>query len=504
MEGYLLLTILIVPLIGIFFTFFLSVKREEEIKGFALFVSVLTLILSLSLVYFFNDNPISEEYKWIDQDIINSTFHLRVDGINIWLILLTTLLIPLGLLGSWNSITFRIKEFNILMLLLEVGIVGCLMAYDMLVFYLFWEVMLIPMYFIIGVWGSEQKIYAAVKFFIYTMIGSLFMFFAILYIYLQAGSFNFEVIYNYASIHFAEGSTEQTLLFLAFFLSFAIKVPLFPLHTWLPDAHVQAPMAGSVLLAGVLLKMGTYGFIRLAIPIFPAASVAFAPYIASLAIIGIIYGAFMCLSQTDIKSLIAYSSISHLGYVMLGLFAFTGLAGNSENGELIYQGVQGAMYQMLNHGISTGALFFLVGFLYDRRHTKEIAAFGGLAKSMPIYSAIFMITLLSSIGLPGTNGFIGEFLILLGAFRAAPVYGVLGAIGVVLGAVYMLILFQRVFYGPITKQENSLVSDLNAREIIIFIPLIALIFFMGFYSPFFLDRVDITLNQILYYPTFIK
>ncbi len=485
--------------------------RDKILKITALLISTLTFAASIPLILQFNGTPLIEHFAFDETfwgsftGVINTSYHLKVDGISLWLIILTTFLTPIILLASWKSINIRIKEFLVAMLLMETGMLGAFVAWDLLLFYIFWEVMLIPMYFVIGIWGGEKKVYAAVKFFIYTMAGSLLMFLAILYIYVQVGSFDLDIIYqqvsslggafNVLGVEF----NVQHVLFIAFALSFAIKVPMFPFHTWLPDAHVQAPTAGSVVLAGVLLKMGTYGFIRFAIPFFPSASLDFAPYISILAIIGIIYGAFMALAQTDMKKLIAYSSISHLGFVMLGLFAFalgsSHPGGSREVVTLSIQGVQGAVYQMISHGISTGALFLLVGMIYERRHTKEMSEFGGLAKVMPKFAVVFMITTLASIGLPGLNGFVGEFLILLGTFKANAWFGVLATTGVILGAVYMLILYQKVFFGECRNPKNQSLKDLSMREMIVILPLIALMVVMGVAPNFFLGKISLTLQE---------
>ncbi|MDH4127814.1 MAG: NADH-quinone oxidoreductase subunit M [Spirochaetota bacterium] len=483
-------------------------NRDKVLKTIAFIFSLITFLLSIPLLTKFGADSsffdfVEGPYEWINPEYINTSYHLKIDGISVLLVILTTFLTPIILLGSWNSINVRLKEFVVCMLLMETGMIGAFVAWDLLLFYVFWELMLIPMYFIIGIWGSEKKIYAAVKFFIYTMVGSLFMFLAILYIYIQVGSFDLDIIYssiNTINLNisiFGIHLNVQHILFIAFALSFAIKVPMFPFHTWLPDAHVQAPTAGSVILAGVLLKMGTYGFIRFAIPFFPDAAIDFAPAISILAIIGIIYGAFMALAQSDIKKLIAYSSISHLGFVMLGLFAFSAINPGTISSVMSYQGVQGAIYQMIGHGLSTGALFLLVGMIYERRHTKEMKEFGGIAKVMPIYAVIFMITTLASIGLPGLNGFVGEFLILFGTFKANWIFGAFAATGVILGAVYMLILYQKVFFGECKNPKNLSLKDLSIREIIVVGPLVILMIIMGVVPNYFLDKIKITLDSFL-------
>jgi len=487
---------------------FIDSPKNQVLKGVALLFAILTFVMSIPLLTGFGVATSSTVFDnigsyWINPEIIKTSYHLKIDGISLLLVLLTTLLTPLILIASWHSIKFRVKEFVICMLLLETGMLGAFMAWDLLLFYLFWEIMLIPMYFIIGIWGAENKIYAAVKFFIYTLVGSLLMFLAILFIYIKIGNFDLNVIYaNIDKLKvpfFGTDFNAQYVLFVAFALSFAIKVPMFPLHTWLPDAHVQAPTAGSVILAGVLLKMGTYGFIRFTLPIFPEATVYFAPLFSVLALMGIVYGALMALAQTDMKKLVAYSSISHLGFVMLGLFSF--VAAGSTPGEsttyLSYRGVQGAIYQMIGHGLNTGALFLLIGMVYDRRHTKKMKDYGGIAKVMPIFAVFFMMATLASIGLPGLNGFVGEFLILLGTFEANMWYGAIAASGVVLGAVYMLILYQRVFFGECDNPENLSLKDLSSREIFVMAPITLLMIIMGVMPNFFLDKMGITLSNFL-------
>jgi NADH-quinone oxidoreductase subunit M len=374
----------------------------------------------------------------------------------------------------------------ICMLFLETGMIGVFAAVDLFLFYVFWEATLIPMYFLIGVWGGPRRIYAAVKFMLFTMAGSLLMLVAILALYFLHRQATGEATFNlFQLMQFALPLSAQRWLFLAFFLAFAIKVPLFPFHTWLPDAHVEAPTPGSVLLAGVLLKMGTYGFVRFCLPLFPAASLEATPIIALLAVVGIIYGALMALVQTDIKKLVAYSSVSHLGFVMLGIFAF-----NSP-------GLDGAVLQMVNHGLSTGALFLLVGMLYDRRHTRLIADFGGLAKVMPMFAAFFLVVSLSSIGLPGLNGFVGEFLVLLGAIQTMPAFAIIGALGVILAAVYMLWMYQRVMFGEVTHEANKHLRDLTLREVMVLVPVVLLIVWIGMYPQPFLKRMEASTKAIV-------
>jgi NADH-quinone oxidoreductase subunit M len=425
-----------------------------------------------------------ERVPWIESYGID--YFVGIDGFSLLLVMLTTFLMPLAVLASWESITERLREYMIFMLLLETGMLGVFVSLDLFLFYVFWEAMLIPMYFLIGGWGGEYRIYAAVKFFIYTMFGSLLMLVGILVLYWQhyqiKGTLSFDLLQLYT---LSLAPELQRWLFLAFFLSFAIKVPLFPFHTWLPDAHVEAPTAGSVILAGVLLKMGVYGFLRFSLPLFPQATLNAVPYIIVLAIIGIIYGALVAMVQPDIKKLVAYSSVSHLGFVVLGIFALTA------------QGVSGGLLQMVNHGLSTGALFVIVGMLYDRRHTRLISAYGGLTKVLPVLAGFFMVITLSSIGLPGLNGFVGEFLILVGTFRVYPMAAVFAALGVILAAVYMLWMFQRVMFGQVTHEENRHLSDLSGREIALLLPLVLLILWIGIYPQPFLQRTEMSTQQLL-------
>jgi NADH-quinone oxidoreductase subunit M len=390
-----------------------------------------------------------------------------------------------SILSSWTAVTEKVKGFMISMLLLETGMIGVFVSLDLFLFYVFWEAMLIPMYFLIGIWGGPRKIYATIKFVLFTLFGSLLMLVAIIVLYFLQHSFTGAYTFNLLEMYkvvLPQGA--QFWLFYAFALAFAIKVPLFPFHTWLPDAHVEAPTAGSVILAGVLLKMGTYGFLRFCLPLFPDAYQSAIPLISILALIGIIYGAMVAMVQKDVKSLVAYSSVSHLGFVMLGLFA------------LNVQAVQGGILQMINHGISTGALFLLVGMIYERRHTRLIDDFGGVAKVMPIFAAFFMIVTLSSIGLPGTNGFIGEFLIILGAFKSNMIYAILAALGVIFAAIYMLWMYQRVFFGKVDKPANEKLLDLNLREKIILVPLVILVFWIGLYPKPFLSRMEKSVTSL--------
>jgi NADH-quinone oxidoreductase subunit M len=479
-------TIIFLPSLGAMLAFLIA--SEELVKRMALITSALTFLISLIPFCMFDPSTAAmqffERYDWIPA--LGISYEVGVDGISLLLIVLTTFLTPLTLLASWDSIHARTREFMICMLFLESGMVGVFAAIDLFLFYVFWEATLIPMYFLIGVWGGPQRIYAAVKFILYTMAGSLLMLVAILALYFLHRQATGDATFNlFQLLQLELPLSMQRWLFLAFFLAFAIKVPLFPFHTWLPDAHVEAPTAGSVILAGVLLKMGTYGFVRFCLPLFPEASVVATPIIALLAVVGIIYGALMALVQTDIKKLVAYSSVSHLGFVMLGIFAF-----NS-------QGLDGAVLQMLNHGLSTGALFLLVGMLYDRRHTREIGDFGGVTKVMPMFAAFFLVVSLSSIGLPGLNGFVGEFLVLLGAFQTIPIFAIIGALGVILAAVYMLWMYQRVMFGEVTHAVNKQLTDLTLREVVVLVPVVLVIVWIGLYPQPFLRRMEASTRAIV-------
>jgi NADH-quinone oxidoreductase subunit M len=430
-------------------------RRDRDIRIFALVISLLTFVLSLHLPVHFHRSQAGFQYQvdtqWVSTPNIH--YHMGVDGISLWLVLLTTFLTPLCVLISWTSIHERVKEFFILLLILEAALIGVFTSLDLFLFYFFWEATLIPMALLIGVFGHERKVYAAVKFFMYTMIASMFMLAAILWLYAHTGSFDFVVIREQIASGAVPGfPAAAQWLFLGFFLAFAVKVPLFPFHTWLPDAHVEAPTAGSVLLAGVLLKMGTYGMLRFNLGLFPEQSRQNAWWVMTLALIGIIYGALVAMVQPNMKKLIAYSSVSHLGFVVLGIFSFT------------QAGLSGAMFLMLAHGISTGGLFMLAGVLHERRHTYEISEFGGLASPMPVYAASYLVIVLASVGLPLLNGFIGEFLVLSGAFQAKPVYGILAATGVIWSAAYLLWMYQRVFFGKVTHPVNNSLRDLSGFE----------------------------------------
>ncbi len=479
-ASYLLPLIVFGPLIGAALLVFLPREEAGQHRIVALCTSIGVFIVSLGLLWVFEpgiagfQEPLTVDAEWIPS--LGIRFHLAIDGISLFLILLTTWLMPIVILSTFTAIGERTKEFYLALLVLEMAMLGAFLAVDMILFYVFWEVMLIPMYLLIGVFGGTRRIYSAIKFFLYTMVGSLLMLLAILYLYFNTSSFDFATLLD------AELTlVQQRYLFWAFVIAFAIKVPVFPFHTWLPDAHVEAPTAGSVILAGVLLKMGSYGLMRFAFPLFPEAAAIYAPVIAFIAVLGIIYGALMAMAQSDVKKLIAYSSVSHMGFVILGLTVFTTTAGT------------GAVYQMLNHGVSSGALFLLVGILYERRHTREMADFGGIAKVMPAYAAFFMLVALSSAGLPGTNGFVGEFLILLGSFTAAPAWGRwaagIGGTGVILGAVYLLWMYRRVFFGPLVNSANQKLKDLTFREWVTLVPIAGMILFMGLYPKPFLDRI---------------
>jgi NADH-quinone oxidoreductase subunit M len=475
--------IVFLPLVGAILTLLIPKDRPVLGRWLALAVSLATFLISLKLLGGFRADAsmqFEENVLWIRTFGIH--YHLAIDGISLFLVLLTTFLTPIVIVSSWNGIDERVRAFHAMMLLLETGMLGAFVALDLFLFYIFWELMLIPMYLLIGVWGGPRRIYAAVKFVLYTIVGSLLMLIAILYLYKQTGSRSFDLA-DFQRLALTPG--QQWWLFAAFGLAFAIKVPLFPLHTWLPDAHVEAPTAGSVILAGVLLKLGTYGFLRFAIPLFPSAAIAFQPLLLTLAVIGIIYGALVAMVQEDIKKLVAYSSVSHLGYVMLGLFSFN------------LEAFSGALYQMLNHGLSTGALFLLVGMIYERRHTRMIADYGGIAARVPIFAAVFILVTLSSIGLPGLNGFVGEFLILLGSFGPQRTAAIFAATGVVLGAAYMLWLTQRFLFGPLRHDENKGLKDLTLREGLLLVPILILIVYMGVQPRTLLDRMQPALEGAL-------
>ena len=478
--------LLLLPLIGAVGIAFVPRRYVGLIRGVALVVSLMAFAWSLLLYAEFDwaqpGMQFVNQINWLPA--LGVQYLVGVDGISLPLVILSTLLTTIAIGASW-PIETRVKEYFIAMLLLETGMLGVFVAFDLFLFFLFWEAALIPMYFLIGVWGGPRRVYASVKFILYTMAGSALMFIAILavgFLYRGTGAPTFNLL---ELVQRPAPAAWQPLLFLAFALAFAVKVPLFPLHTWLPDAHVEAPTAGSIILAGVLLKMGTYGLIRFNLPLFPQATQQFAWLFAVLAIIGIIYGAWVAFAQRDVKSLVAYSSVSHMGFIVLGIFA------------LNPQGVQGAVMYMVNHGLSTGALFLLVGYIYERRHTRELAAFGGIWKTWPAYAVLMLIAMLSSVGLPGLNGFVGEFLTMLGAFRAQPIWAVFAATGVILSAVYLFWMFQSVFFGPVTQEENKHLPGLSLREVAVALPLIVLMFVLGVYPELVLGPLQTTVATTL-------
>jgi NADH-quinone oxidoreductase subunit M len=488
MDQHYLSIILFTPLVGALILLLVNKKNENAIRWIANIVTLMGFAVSVPLWFWYQpsgaDFQFVERAPWIPS--VGAEYFLGVDGLSVLLILLTTMMGFIAVLSSWTAITERVKEYYIFLLVLQTGMLGAFMSLDFLLFFLFWEVMLVPMYFLIGIWGSSNRLYSAIKFFLYTLVGSVVMLLGILALYFYnhslTGVYTFDVtVFHKLSLPF----NLQWWIFLAFFLGFAIKVPMFPFHTWLPDAHTDAPTAGSVILAAVLLKMGTYGFLRFSLPILPDASRYFVKPIVVLCIIGIVYGALVALAQKDWKRLVAYSSVSHMAMVMLGMFALNPV------------GITGSIIQQLNHGISTGALFLIVGIVYERRHTREISEYGGLSKVMPVYAAIFLIMTMSSIGLPTLNGFIGELMILLGVFVASKVWAAFAASGVVLGAAYMLYLYQRTMFGKIENPKNEHLLDLNHREFATFAPLLVLAVWMGLYPSPFLRRLESSVNHII-------
>lgn len=482
----LLSIVIFLPLLGVIAIALLRGLGAPTIKWIALLISLLTFAISIGL-YTGYDATATEDLFQLDKKLdwipgIGASYHIGIDGISLWLVLLTTFLTPICILAAWNSVEKGLSGFMMSLLALETGMLGVFCALDLLLFFVFWEAMLIPMYFLIGIWGGERRIYATIKFVLYTMAGSALMLVGILALYFQNGN-SFDLVQLLA----AEGPFDHAnLLFLAFFIAFAIKVPLFPFHTWLPDAHVEAPTVGSVILAGVLLKMGTYGIVRFCLPLFPQAAADATSWVVPLAVIGIIYGALVAMVQPDLKKLVAYSSVSHLGFVVLGLFSQSGT------------GIQGSVLQMINHGLSTGALFLLVGMIYERRHSRMIVDFGGLAKKMPIFATIFLIVTLSSIGLPGLNGFVGEFKILLGSFvenAFSRWYVVFATSGVILAAVYMLWMYQRVMFGT-PDSTNEALPDLNPRELTVLLPILLFIVWIGVHPNTFLDPMKPSVDAV--------
>ncbi|MBV6402569.1 MAG: NAD(P)H-quinone oxidoreductase chain 4 1 [Anaerolineales bacterium] len=488
------------PLVGVLILLFIPSGNKNAMRWTALVVSIVTFVISLWVLGRFNasntDLQLVARYDWITVAGWNIQYFLGIDGLSILLVLLTTLLTPISILSTWTAVEERVKEYMIFFLLLEIGMNGVFLVQDLFLFYIFWEFTLVPMYFIIGIWGGPRRIYAALKFFLYTMAGSILMLLAILWLGIHGKTFSLPDLIAQGGIP----ANIQMWLFIAFAAAFAIKVPMWPLHSWLPDAHVEAPTAGSVILAGVLLKLGTYGFVRFNIPLFPEATLQAAPWIALLGTIGIIYGAAVSYAQPDIKKLVAYSSVSHLGFVMLGLFA------------LNPEGIAGAILQMINHGISTGALFLLVGMVYEQTHTREFRVYGGLWKIMPVFGAIYLIVSLSSMGLPGLNGFVGEFTILLGAWGAGQNgvfywgnvwFAAISALGVIMAAIYILYMFQKMFMGPQgevveeTKKHGHALRDLNWREIVTVVPLLILIFWIGLYPAPFFNLIAPAVNHLV-------
>ena len=486
----LLTVVVFLPLLGAIALAFLPGGEARQHRAVAFATSLLTFALSIGLWVGFDSSSAAAEFQFEQMvpwmPTLGIGYHVGLDGVALLLVMLTTVLTPIVILSAWKAIETRVKEFMIAMLVLETSMIGSFAALDLVLFYVMWEGVLVPMYLLIGIWGSANRLYATIKFFVYTFVASVLMLVAILYVYFHDGG-TFDYVQARQSLEVSAQAGRW--LFLAFAVAFAVKVPMFPLHTWLPDAHTEAPTAGSVILAGVLLKMGTFGFFRYALPLFPEAALSFRPAIATLAVIGILYGALMSLVQTDMKRLVAYSSVSHLGYVMLGLMALSA------------EGLTGGVYQMLNHGVSTGALFLLVGMLYERRHTRLISEYGGIAKQVPWIATAFVIVTLSSIGLPGTNGFVGEFLILSGTWMSrlgsSQVYATLGAIGVIFGAVYMLLLVERVFFGKLENPHNRHLPDLSVREWFVLVPMIAFIFLMGLMPGPFLAPAKPSVDRLV-------
>lgn len=482
MDYPILTTVIFLPIFGALLIFVMKRSGEALIKWTALAISIINFLLSLPLFLSFDKTTaamqFTEKYQWIPA--WNIFYSIGVDGISVLFVLLSTLLTILCVAVSWNSIKQKTKEFYAALLLIEGSMIGVFCSLDLFLFYMFWEAMLIPMYLLIGIWGGPNRVYAAIKFFLYTLVGSVLMLVGIIVLYLNTGK-SFDIMQMMATTY---PFNLQLMLFWAFFAAFAVKVPMFPVHTWLPDAHTEAPTAGSVILAGILIKMGAYGFLRFSMPILPEATRAMAPAMMVLSVVAIIYGAVICLGQTDLKRLIAYSSVSHMGFVTLGIFA------------LNLQGLQGGILQMINHGIVTGGLFLCIGMVYDRTHTRQIVDYGGAASVLPVYAALFIIFTLASIGLPGTNGFVGEFLIILGGFTASKLIGTLSATGIIIGAAYMLWLYQRVFFME-TNPKVQGCTDINMREIMTLVPLVVLVFWIGIYPNTFLSFMDVSVQHLV-------
>jgi NADH-quinone oxidoreductase subunit M len=488
MEFNLLSILILLPLIGAAFIFLFVRERDDQCNNnaryAALWTTLITFLASLALWWHFDlttsEFQFVEKYVWFKE--LGIHYHLGIDGISLFMILLTTFLLPICVLASWTSITNRVREYMIAFLLLETFVIGVFSALDLVLFYLFFEGMLIPMFLIIGIWGGDRRVYAAFKFFLYTLLGSVLFLVAILYLYQQFGTTDIPTLMEQApSIRY----DIQRWLWLALLASFAVKVPMWPVHTWLPDAHVQAPTAGSVILAGVLLKIGAYGFLRLSLPLLPDASVYFAPMIFGLSVIAVVYTSLVALMQEDMKKLIAYSSIAHMGFVTIGIFTFNA------------QGIEGAIIQMISHGLVSGALFLCVGVIYDRMHTREIARYGGLVNRMPRYAAFFMLFTMASVGLPGTSGFVGEFMVLIGAFKVNTWVAMLAATGLILGAAYMLWLYRRVVFGELTRKDLQKIEDVNTREIAMFIPIVFLVLWIGIYPKPYFNAMHVSVTHLI-------
>jgi NADH-quinone oxidoreductase subunit M len=483
MNEILLTVLLAIPLIGAVVIAFMPPKQSETIKMVAFVTTIIAFVVSLPLYFGFDSTNAGFQFQqnipWIPD--LSIQYHVGIDGISLFIVLLTTLISMLAVLSSWTAITERVKEYMLLMLVLETTMLGVFVSLDLFLFYVFWEASLIPMALLIGQWGGKKRIYASVKFIIYTFVASTLMLVGIILVYLEAGTSDLTVILN-KGLNLP--TTQQVWLFFAFGLAFAVKVPLFPLHTWLPAAHVQAPTAGSVILAGVLLKMGTYGYLRFTNPLFPEGFVFWAPVLSILAIIGIIYGALVALVQEDVKSLVAYSSVAHMGFIVLGIFSGG------------FQGTSGAVMQMVNHGLSTGALFMLIGVLYERRHTRMMKDFGGLFAKVPIFGSFFMLAVFSSVGLPGLNGFVGEFTILLGTFKNNWIFAAAGTFGIVLAAWYLLVAVRGVLFGPF-NEDNADLTDMNFREIAAALPLVIFFFILGLFPNLIFDKVNPSVEALI-------